>query len=304
MMIFPDCYKFGVRICAAAFAISLAGSLAGCDGRASHAPHEPELVFPGAAPLAHRHRHHSLTESPDGQFRIYAAQKGDVTDLMVMRRLPEGGWSAPEVMDLPRLETNTSPRFSEDGVLYYSSDGPHPRRPGRKDLNIWQVRFDDGVLGRPEVLPDTINTGSNEDGFAPLGPDTAVFSSTTLGGVGGYDLYIASREGDDWSVSPFPHNTAMADSHPVTTPDGKTLIWYAHMPLDAVYGSVDLFISQYDGANWTVPKNLGPMINTQGIDYGPGVSADGKTLFFSRDGVLLEVPLGEAVASAGFVGSD
>ena len=263
----------------------------------------PTPVFPGAAPLAHRHRNHSMTESPDGRLRIYVAQKGDVSDLMIMSRLADGEWGAPSVLDLPRRETNTSPRFFPDGTLYYSSDAPHPERPGRKDLNVWRVVETDGRFSAPEVLPDSINTGSNEDGFAPLGEGRAVFSSTTLGGVGGYDLYIAHQAGNGWIVTPFAHNTAMADSHAIATKDGAALIWYAHMPAGAVYGSVDLFVSHWEGRRWSAPQNLGPAINTTGIDYGAGISANGETLFFSRDGVLLEVNLETALSSAGFVTS-
>ena len=282
--------------------LAMIAGLAGCGEHLEASPPQAKLVFPDAEPLAHRHRNHSMTESPDGTLRIYAAQKGDETDLMLMHRLPAGGWSKAEVLDLPRLDRNTSPRFFPDGTLYYSSDGPHPNRPGRKDLNIWRVTLDaQGNPGKPDVLPDSINTGSSEDGFAPLEDGRAVFSSTTIGGVGGYDLYIAEPDGDDWSVTPFPHNTAMADSHPVTTTDGKTLIWYAHLPREAHYGVVDLFVSHLQEGEWSAPENLGPAINTSGIDYGPGDTADGRGLYFSREGVMYEVNLQAAIDSAGYV---
>ena len=274
----------------------LGTSLYGCQRQV-----EPKPVFPDAEPLAHRHRNHSMTESPDHQLRVFAAQKGDVTDLMVSKRIDKDRWTTPIILDLPRRETNTSPRFFPDGALYYSSDAPHPARPGRKDLNIWRVDMDADMAGVPTVLPDAINSGSHEDSFAPLGKDRAVFSSTTLGGVGGFDLYLAEKQNGEWKTRPFPHNTAMADSHPVTTHDGKTLIWYAHLPADAVYGVVDLFVSHLEEGGWSAPQNLGPRINTAGVDYGAGISSDGKTLFVSRDGVLLETGLEAAIAHAGFV---
>lgn len=262
---------------------------------------EPKLIFADAEPLKHRHRNHSMTESPDGKLRVFAAQKGDVTDLMLMRLQDDGTWSASELLDLPKLETNTSPRFFPDGTLYYSSDGRHPERPGRKDQNIWRVSLEGGTPGLPEVLPDEINTGAHEDSFAPLADGRAIFSSTALGGTGGFDLYIASWTMDGWEVEPFAHNSMMADSHPVTTPDGQTLIWYAHLPVEKVYGVVDLFVSRKTEEGWSAPENLGPAVNTAGIDYGAGVSADGKTLFFSRDGILMETDLEQVLANTGYV---
>ena len=275
--------------------------LSGCDEQTASSEPYIRLVFPDAAPLAHRYRNHSMTETPDGKLRVFAAQKGDVTELMIMRRRVGGGWSAPTVLDLPRRETNTSPRFFSDGSLYYSSDAPHPERVGRKDLNIWRVTLNNDVTGVPEVMPDAINTGSHEDGFAPLGENRIVFSSTALRGEGGYDLYIAEKQIGRWIVQPFPHNTIMADSHPVGIKEGRALIWYAHMPSDKVYGSVDLFISYLKDGHWSAPQNLGPDINTAGIDYGAGVSGDGETLFFSRDGVLLEADLDFVIDHIGYV---
>ena len=282
-------------------ALFCAALLSGCTEQSAPEAVSAKPVFPGAAPLAHRHRNHSLTESPDKQLRVYAAQRGDVTDLMLSRRTDGEGWSKPVVLNLPKRETNTSPRFFPDGTLYYSSDAPHPDRPGRKDLNIWRVTHVDGVFGTPTVLPNSINTGSHEDTFAPLGAGRAVFSSTTLGGEGGFDLYVVEENDGDWDVTPFPHNTAMADSHPVATKDGATLIWYGHLPSDKVYGAVDLFFSRLENGTWSEPKNLGPAINTAGIEYGAGLSVDDEALFFSRDGVLLEIKLEAALGQAGYV---
>ena len=275
--------------------------LYGCGKQEAFDRQDVQAVFPDAAPLDHRHRNHSMTETPDGRLRVFAAQRGDATDLMLMTRMEGGKWSVPVVLDLPRRESNTSPRFFPDGTLYYSSDAPHPERPGRKDLNIWRVAFQGDAPGVPEVLPNAINSGSHEDGFAPIDNQRAVFSSTTLGGVGGYDLYIAEKVKGEWRVSPFPHNTAMADSHPVVAQDGSVLIWYAHLPSDGVYGAVDLFMSRYEAGQWSDPENLGPLINTAGVDYGAGVSGDGQKLFFSRDGVLLETNLATAIKRAGYV---
>ncbi len=297
LMIFADRISFW-----RAFAFTLM-CLSACGDKAAIDPN-PRIVFPDAEPLAHRHRNHSMTESPDGQYRVYAAQRGDYTDLMLMRRLENDQWSEPELLNLPRLESNTTPRFFPDGTLYYSSDARHPDRPGRKDLNIWKVKLTDGVPSEPEVLPDEINTGSSEDGFAPLGPNKAVFASTTLGGVGGFDLYIAEWSDGEWHVTPFPHNTLMADNQPLTARDGKILIWYAHLPTDQVYGVVDLFVSRYDEkAGWSLPENLGPIVNTAGIDYGAGISGDEERLFFSTDGILYDVNLDYVLSNSGFAPS-
>ena len=42
---------------------------------------------------------------------------------------------------------------------------------------------------------------------------------------------------------------------------------------------------------WGEPVNPGEPLNSTGINFGAGLSGDGKTLFFSRDGVLYEIPV-------------
>ncbi len=51
------------------------------------------------------------------------------------------------------------------------------------------------------------------------------------------------------------------------------------------YGRGDLFISFKDEkGQWKEAKNMSKIINTPGYEFCPFVSADGKYLFFSRDG--------------------
>jgi Tol biopolymer transport system component len=49
------------------------------------------------------------------------------------------------------------------------------------------------------------------------------------------------------------------------------------------YGNSDLFISFNEGGSWSVPKNLGPAINTPAREYSPRVTADGKWLIFTSE---------------------
>ena len=261
---------------------------------------EPQLLFPHAEPLAHRHRNHSFMQSPDGAFYVYARQQGDDTQIVMVRPVEDGGWTEPVLLDLPRRETASTPRFSEDGWLYFTSDAQHPARVGRDDLNIWRVRYDGKTLGEAEVLPDEINTGADEESYAPLGAGKGVFASARMGGAGGYDLYFAEEGDAGWQITPYAHNTMMADATVAATPDGDTLFYYAHLPTERVYGGVDLFVTRREADDWSAPENLGPLINTNGIEYGPGLSADGETLYFSRDGVLMSAPLKPSVESAGF----
>jgi hypothetical protein len=43
--------------------------------------------------------------------------------------------------------------------------------------------------------------------------------------------------------------------------------------------------------------NPGPPLNSEDSEFGPGLSGDGQTLFFSRDGVLMQIGLDEVLKS-------
>jgi hypothetical protein len=49
------------------------------------------------------------------------------------------------------------------------------------------------------------------------------------------------------------------------------------------YGDTDLYVSDYVNGKWSEPKNLGPMVNTEGSEMFPFVHAD-SVLYFASDG--------------------
>ncbi|RAN33889.1 TolB-like translocation protein [Hyphomonas pacifica] len=272
-------------------AIVAALTVASCSGSQSN---EPRLVFPEAEAPTQFTRAYSLTESSDGQVRVYAKENGDETWLYEVRR--EGvGWSEPKRMELPARKTLTGPSFSAaDGALYYSSDEELPEMPGRKDLNLWSVPLEDGAWGIPKPVPGDLNTGANEIMATVSADGLMVFVSnhSRMGG-GGYEMAEARQDQNgDWVMErPLNElNDSRANDHVALTADGKMLFFYSHR--SPKLGVVDIWGSQKaDDGTWNEPMNLGEPLNTAGIDYGAGLSGDGETLFFSRDGALYEMPL-------------
>ena len=93
-------------------------------------------------------------------------------------------------------------------------------------------------------------------------------------------------------------NDARADAQLAITPDGDRMFFYSHR--SPKLGVVDIWTAERDAdGHWQMPVNLGEPVNTPGIDLGPGVSGDGQTLFFSREGRLMMIPMQEALAGIG-----
>jgi hypothetical protein len=79
-------------------------------------------------------------------------------------------------------------------------------------------------------------------------------------------------------------NTPANEQHPAISKDGRSLYFSADRP--GGYGMLDLWVSQRPtpDAPWGPPVNLGPTINTAGIDQAPTFSPDGHHLYFHSNG--------------------
>lgn len=97
------------------------------------------------------------------------------------------------------------------------------------------------------------------------------------------NLYICEREQDKWgmpeSVSPMI-NTSHNEGAGTISGDGKTLVFTSCDRPDS-YGDCDLYISYRQGNQWSKPRNLGNIVNSNAWDSQPALSADGRTLYFS-----------------------
>lgn len=70
--------------------------------------------------------------------------------------------------------------------------------------------------------------------------------------------------------------------HGAFTPDGKTL--YFSSDYNQGKGGYDIYVSTLQNGEWSEAKNLGDVINTNGHEDSPFITADGKTMYFSSTG--------------------
>ncbi len=70
-------------------------------------------------------------------------------------------------------------------------------------------------------------------------------------------------------------------SHPALSGDGKMLVFASDR--EGSFGGMDLFISKQAQGKWSVPENMGKLINTSGNEFFPFLDQD-NNLFFSSDG--------------------
>ena len=101
-------------------------------------------------------------------------------------------------------------------------------------------------------------------------------------------LYSTYKTSDGWekpTTLPDNINIAAWQSDAMITSDGRAMLFSAQKQVEnEVNTSVNLFVSVMDeNGNWGEPIDLGPNINTPGLERKPFLHPDMRTLYFSSD---------------------
>lgn len=101
-------------------------------------------------------------------------------------------------------------------------------------------------------------------------------------------LYSTTKTSDGWSrprTLPDNINVANWQSDAMITSDGRAMLFSALKQVEnEVNTSVNIFVSVMDDdGNWGEPIDLGPTINTPGLERKPFLHPDMRTLYFSSD---------------------
>ena len=190
--------------------------------------------------------------------------------------------------------------ISFDGLSLYFTSG---QTYGSDDYDIWVTTR--ASVSEPWEPP--INLGSmvnspraemnpsiSSDGLAIYFSDGAwIFSLPRPGGFGGTDLWITTRPSLDGDWGPPVNlgsivNSSATEGVPSISSDGLFLFFESNRPGGS--GSHDIWMTSRatpDG-EWGAPMNLGPVVNSSGLDVHADISSDGLALFFqsNRSGSL------------------
>jgi outer membrane protein OmpA-like peptidoglycan-associated protein len=156
--------------------------------------------------------------------------------------------------------------------------------------NLYISTKKDSIWSAPISISDKINTPENE-GTATISADGRILVFTSCGGKKGFgscDLFISYKQGENWTS---PQNLGSNinsnewESQPSLSADGRTLYFVSDRK--GSLGKRDIWVSKIDSTNaWGKAVNLGTTINTIEDDLSPFIHANGKTLFYSSEGLV------------------
>jgi serine/threonine protein kinase len=190
-----------------------------------------------------------------------------------------------------------------DGSEFYYWE-VKPEGYGGSDIYVFTQDTVSSVWTGPANLGDVVNSPADEimpcispDGLELYFSD---FSDVTTpfrpGGHGKGDLWVTKRLTRD---APWQEPTNLGPG--VNSDKGDARL---HMSADGLlllfdswrkggYGSADIYMTQRKTLKdpWGEAVNLGPAVNTPDSEFTPGISPDGRTLYFMRNDDIWQAPI-------------
>ncbi len=181
-------------------------------------------------------------------------------------------------------EFNSS--ISADGLsLYFCSNRPS----GVGGMDIWVTTREtkDDPWGTPVNLGPTINSPVSDGGVSISSDGLSLyFSSMRPAGYGDGDCWVTTRDTihDEWGapMNLGPTVNSSADQcYPSISADELALYFASNR--GGGVGAYDLWVTTRETIHdpWDNPLNLGPTVNSSVYEVDPGISGDGRTLFFA-----------------------
>lgn len=234
--------------------------------------------------------------SPDGLSLYFVSDRtggtGGGLDLWVSQRDSlDDPWQVPVPLNstINSAATEFAPAFSPGGhLLFFGSD--RPGGCGAQDLWVAfrQNKRDDFGWQAPVNLGCIINSNGPDDGPTYVEDDqggvTLYFTSfNRVGGLGDYDIWTSTMNADGTfnpPVNVIELNSTVRDTRTAIRRGGGEIIFQSSR--SGGVGGFDLWMSTRDEQSpvWSIPINLGAVVNSTANDGAPALSRDGASLFF------------------------
>ncbi|MFY0600895.1 MAG: OmpA family protein [Cyclobacteriaceae bacterium] len=188
-----------------------------------------------------------------------------------------------------------SPIISPDGKRLYFGRKYHPDNIGGVDdpVDIWVSELDEatGEWKPAKNLGPPLNTNGPNfiSSITMVDGEEVLILGNRYGSKGRMysGVSVSKRVGDSFEK---PKSIEIENEYNYSSkadfflvPSGEAVV--SSIERDDSYGSRDLYVSFKKGKVWSEPKNLGGDLNTAGEDFAPFLSQDGKTLYFSTNGI-------------------
>ncbi|HYW31597.1 MAG TPA: hypothetical protein VE869_08830 [Gemmatimonas sp.] len=222
--------------------------------------------------------------TPDGRTVFFTKATSDRTRMHIQQSTWTGSsWSTPSRASFSTGDREMDPHVSPDGKTVYFTA---PRRRAAiatdadGDWDTWSAKLDGS---EPAARITSLANSADNEMYPSITNDEALFfgvRSRANPDVPGEIRYLHRKIRTTPVVVPMGPEV-VNPGNPYITYDGRVLIVSASGPESR--GRSDLFVLVRRGdGRWSAPRNLGREVNTTDVEFCPGLSPDGRYLFFSR----------------------
>lgn len=209
-----------------------------------------------------------------GKIEAYYATIGDTLSRNNVLFSPSVPWEVP----------TDAMTFSRDySTMFYTKPAS-----GKQNAKIYQARYKADKKGKYEWVSDDKPLSFCNDKSVYSHPalsaddEKMIFASNKKESIGGLDLFISYREGNDWS-KPVSLGNQINTPGNETTPflDKDNNLFFSSDGLKG-FGGYDIYMCRYNGRDWDKPVNLSRIINTSDDDLAFTIDpVNGKSAFFT-----------------------
>ena len=241
---------------------------------------EPKIYAPGVLSLPDRFEH-GLTMNDNGRehyFGLDGREYWTYNGIACLKRNKDG------TFDFDTLHFNEKINYKSGGLVagepHFSLDNKEMYFVADYPSDIWKVRIsENGKWGEPVKLDSVINS-ENSEWFPVVSYDTCLyFARDVEGEVSIHRAELVDGEYKKVTRLPSVFNYRCGDQ---VFPKNMDYIIFTSVR-EGGYGEIDIYVAfKKENGEWTDGYNLGPQINTSGIELAPYISPDEKYLFFTR----------------------
>jgi hypothetical protein len=185
-----------------------------------------------------------------------------------------------------------APAFYRQGLVYTSN---RPRgylvsRMTSEGENLFNIYFSDqsapGKWRSPGIFSKNLVSNYHDGPVSFTADGNRIFFTRNIPGSRNepsrLGIFMADYLSGEWvNIAAFPHNnTSYNLAHPSISEDGNILYFTSDKP--GGHGGMDLYVSRFNGREWSAPENLGVPVNTPGDEVFPHIHPGGR-LYFSSD---------------------
>ncbi|UCC43347.1 MAG: PD40 domain-containing protein [Candidatus Zixiibacteriota bacterium] len=245
----------------------------------------PEVFATGIVSGDTYFEHSSPSFSPDGRavyWSVLTVHNGRRDEKIMFTELRDSGWTKPQVAPFNKEHHGGGLAFSPDGkLLYFYSARPFHRDEDGFTENIWALELDGGKHSEPFKLDSVISSHEHSERSPSFSSNGTMYFDR--GRAGTIDIYRAKHINGQYQEPEklgAEVNTSASEYAPCIAPDESFLV-FSRFVDDESGKSVKLYVSfkRADGS-WTKARCLGDKLPLCNRARFPGLSPDGKYLFF------------------------